>query len=82
MKNETERTLLLLHSGKNPLAKKYAGKHVMVIRNKVIILKEGEQAVRDFKKLKEKYGKLPIITFIPRQDTSYILNYTTTFEKT
>jgi len=45
-------------------------------------LKEGEQAVKDFKKLKEKYGKLPIITFIPRQDTSYILNYTTTFEKT
>ena len=73
MKNKTQKTLLLLHSGKNQLAKKYAGKHVMVIRNKVIVLKEGEQAVKDFKKLKKKYRELPIITFVPRQDISYIL---------
>lgn len=74
MKNQLEeRTLNLLLSGKHPSAKKYAGHHVLVINDKVFPLKEGERANDDIEKLEKKYGKTPIIAFVPRQDISYIL---------
>ena len=68
-----EKTLNLLLSGKHPSAKKYAGHHVLVVENKVFPLREDGNASEDIKKIKEKYGKSPIITFVPRQDISYIL---------
>lgn len=69
----TDKVLTSLLSGKHPLAEKYAGKHVLVVNNKVVPLKEGEAGFEDFLKLKEKYGQPPTLVFIPRPDISYIL---------
>lgn len=53
--------------------KKYAGNHVLVVDNKVFPLGEGKKANEDIASLERKYGKTPIITFVPRQDITYIL---------
>lgn len=68
-----EKNLSLLLSGKHPKAKKYAGHHVLVIDNEIVPLKEGKKAGEDLQRLKRKYGRSPIVTFVPRQDISYIL---------
>ncbi|HCR36065.1 TPA: hypothetical protein DIU22_03425 [Candidatus Woesebacteria bacterium] len=68
-----EKTLSMLLSGRHPSAKKYAGHHVLVIDDKVFPLKEGKEASDDIQRLEKKYGMTPIITFVPRQDISYIL---------
>jgi len=74
VKSATQKTLTLLLSGKSREAKKYAGKHVLVVGNKVIPLKEKREEIwRDINELKKKYGEMPVITFIPRTDISYIL---------
>lgn len=75
MKKEktTQKNLTLLLSGKHPQAKKYAGKHVFVIEDKIITLKEGKEALKDLNKLEKKYGTTPTLVFVPRQDISYIL---------
>jgi len=72
MKNSTQKTLNLLLSGKHNKAKKYAGRHVMVIADKIIPLKRGK-TLKDMEKLEKKYGKTPTLVFVPRQDISYIL---------
>jgi len=72
-KDHTQSNLTLLLSGKHPQAKKYAGKHVMVIENEIILLKEGKEALEDMQKLEKKYGRLPTLVFVPRPDISYIL---------
>ena len=69
----TQSTLSLLLSGKGHAAKKYAGKHVLVVRNTVHPLRAGEEGRRSWKKLKERYREAPIVVFVPRQDVSYIL---------
>lgn len=70
----TKNTLNLLLSGKNKEAKKYAGKHVLVVKDKIVPLKEkAEDIWQDIEKLKKKYKETPTITFVPRQDISYIL---------
>lgn len=71
--NSTQKTLTLLHSGKHPNASKYAGKHVLVIEDKIVPLKKGSAALKDFDRLKKLYGKPPILVFVPRRDVSYIL---------
>lgn len=74
MKKLNEKKILsLLLSGKHPKAKKYAGHHVLVIKDQIVPLKEGKQALEDIDRLEKKYGKTPTIVFIPRQDISYIL---------
>lgn len=74
LKSETQKTLSLLLSGKGKEAKKYAGKHVLVIKNKVVPLKEKEEDIwKDIERLKKRYGEIPTITFVPRHDISYIL---------
>lgn len=70
---KTEKTIHLLLSGKSKLSKKYAGKHVMVIGNKIVPLKEKEEGWQDFIKLEKKYGQAPVIVFVPRPDIAYIL---------
>lgn len=72
LKDQAQINLNLLLSGKHPQAKKYAGKHVMVIENEVVTLEKGEAGL-DFKKLKEKYGQPSVLTFVPRQYITYIL---------
>ena len=70
----TQKTLSLLLSGKTKLAKRYAGKHVLVVKNKVLPLQEKEEEIwKDIERLKKKYGEMPTITFVPRHDISYIL---------
>lgn len=70
----TQKTLSLLLSGKSKVFKKYAGKHVMVIRNRVIPLKGKEEEFwKEMEKLEKEYGETPVLTFVPRQDISYIL---------
>lgn len=72
--SQTQKTLSLLLAGKTKEAKKYAGKHVLVVKNKVVPLKERKEDIwKDIDKLKKKYGEIPTITFVPRQDISYIL---------
>ncbi|MBI4009452.1 hypothetical protein HY357_04405 [Candidatus Roizmanbacteria bacterium] len=73
MAKTTERFLKVLLSGRHPLSKKYAGKHVLVIEDSVIPLRKGKQAKRDIEKLEKKYGRTPTVVFIPRHDISYIL---------
>lgn len=76
MKNNslTQKTLSLLLSAKSKAARKYAGKHVLVVKDKVIPLKDKhEEMWQDIERLKKKYGEMPIITFVPRPDLSYIL---------
>jgi len=63
----------LLLSGKHPQYKKFAGHHVLVIEDKVVPLKDGDEGVKDIEKLRKKYGKSPVITFVPRHDITYIL---------
>lgn len=71
---ETQKTLITLLSGKSKQAKKYAGKHVLVVKNKVVLLKGNEEDIwQDIEKLKKRYGEIPTITFVPRHDISYIL---------
>jgi hypothetical protein len=72
-KDIQKRTLTLLLSGKHPQVKKFAGKHVLVIDNKIIPLQSGEKSKDQLGKLKKTYGKIPTLVFVPRQDISYIL---------
>lgn len=74
MKKTTEEKIIsLLLSGKHPKAKKYAGHHVLVIKNQIIAVKEGRQTNKDIERLEKKYGQTPTLVFVPRQDISYIL---------
>lgn len=72
-KQPQEKILNLLLSGKHPKAKKYAGHHVLVIEDQIVPLKEGGEAIEDIDRLEKKYGKTPILVFVPRLDVSYIL---------
>lgn len=69
----TDKTLQALLSGAHPLAKKYGGKQVFVIDDNILIVKRGRKALSEFKLLKKKYGKAPVVTFVPQPGTSYIL---------
>ena len=73
MKTQTDKTLHALLSGKHPDIKKYAGKQVFVVGEKIIPLKGGEKGLDDFKKLKEEYGEAPVLVFVPHPGVSYIL---------
>lgn len=69
----TNKTLQALLSGTHPLVKKYGGKQVFVVDDNVVIIKKGRGALSEFKQLKKKYGKAPVVTFVPQPGTSYIL---------
>lgn len=71
--SKTDTTINLLLSGKGSSAKKFAGKHVMVIKDEVVALKNGMAGVRDMDKLTEKYGTSPTLLFVPPPNTTYIL---------
>lgn len=73
MKKQTEKTLHALLSGNHPLIKKYAGKQVFVIGDKILPLRKGKGTLSDFKKLKETYGESPVVTFVPHPGLTYIL---------
>lgn len=73
MRKQTEKTLHALLSGKHPQVKKFVGKQVFVIGDQILPLRGGEKALDDFKKLKEKYGEPPVVTFVPNPAVSYIL---------
>lgn len=72
-KSLEKKNLNLILSGRHSKAKKYAGHHVLVVKDQIIPLKEGEDGVKDIEYLEKKYGKTPTIVFVPRQDISYIL---------
>lgn len=69
----TQRTLNALLAGSHPLAKKYGGKQVFVVKDEVVPLARGKKGMEDFKKLKEKYDKAPVLVFVPHPGVSYIL---------
>lgn len=69
----TEKTLNALLSGSHPLAKRYGGKQVFVVDNEVLLLARGKKGLEDFKGLKAKYGKEPVLIFVPHPGVSYIL---------
>ena len=72
-KDLTQKTILMLLTGKDKRVKEFAGKHVMVVKNKIIPMKKGEAFWRDFEKLKKECGESPVSLFVPRPDISYIL---------
>lgn len=72
-KKTTSKILSLLLCGKHPQIKKYAGKYVFVLGKDIVLMKEGEEAWRDFERLKRKHGEPPTLVFVPRPDISYIL---------
>ncbi len=72
-KDVTDKTLHALLSGSHPLAKKYGGKQVFVVNKEIIPVGIGKKALSDFKELKEKYGKPPVLTFVPHPGATYIL---------
>ena len=69
----TQRTLQALLSGSHPLTKKYGGKQVFVVDNEVVPLAHGKKGLEDFKVLKEKHGREPVLIFVPHPGVSYIL---------
>lgn len=73
LKQTTEKTLNALLSGVHPLVKKYGGRQVFVVEDKVVPLGTGQKALAGFKRLKAKYGKSPVLVFVPRPGASYIL---------
>lgn len=72
-KKATQSTLQALLSGSHPLAKKYRGKHVFVVDKEIVPLARSKKSLSDFKHLKVKHGKPPILVFVPQPGTSYIL---------
>lgn len=72
-KDLTEKTLHSLLSGSHPLAKKYGGKHVFVADKEILPLARTEKSLLDFKYLKAKHGKSPVLVFVPQPGASYIL---------
>lgn len=54
MQNQTQKTLSLLLSGKSKVARKYAGKHVLVIEKEIVPLKKGGGRLEGFFEIKEK----------------------------
>lgn len=70
--NLTEKTLHSLLSGTHPLAKKYAGKQVFVVDKEIVPVVRSKKSLSDFKKLKTKHGKSPVLTFVPQPGASYI----------
>ncbi|KKT34517.1 MAG: hypothetical protein UW24_C0028G0006 [Parcubacteria group bacterium GW2011_GWA2_44_12] len=69
----TQKTLSLLHAGKLEGVERYAGKHVYVAGDTVIPLQSGKRTKAQLSKLIKTYGRIPVITFVPRQGMSYIL---------
>ena len=72
-KDITEKTLNSLLSGSHPLAKKYGGKHVFVVDKEIVPLSRSKRSLSDFKNLKVKHGKPPVLVFVPQPGASYIL---------
>lgn len=73
IKKSTQNTLHALLAGSHALSKKYGGKQVFVIKDEVMLLAHGKKGLEDFKRLKAKYGKEPVLTFVPHPGVSYIL---------
>ncbi len=73
MKKTTDEVIALLLSGKHPKAKTYAGKHVMVIEDKIWPLKKGKTGIAQLKKMEAKYGKPSTLVYIPQPGVTYIL---------
>lgn len=71
--DKTEKVISSLLSGRHPLITKFAGKHVIVAEDEVILLKGGDSGYRDYARLEKKYGHRPTITFVPKPGISYIL---------
>jgi len=69
----TQKTISMLLSGKGAKAKKFAGKHVLVVKDKVVPMRTGDDFWQDFDDLKKEYGETPMTLFVPRHDVSYIL---------
>lgn len=73
-KKTTKKTISMLFSGRGKVAKAFAGKHVLVVKDKIVPMKDNyEQFWQDMKQLEKKYGETPTATFVPRHDITYIL---------
>lgn len=66
-------TINLLLSGKGEKAKKFAGKHVFVIKDKVFPLRGGKAGAQELIKMEERYGGQATLLFVPEPHTTYIL---------
>ena len=71
--NYIEATRKLMGRGVQDVVDEVRGKHVMIVDDTIVPLKEGREARDQFTNLKEKFGQSPILMFVPRKDISYIL---------
>lgn len=69
----TQKTLNALLSGSHPQAEKYAGKQVFIVDKEVVVVKGGKKNLSEFKKLKAKHGKSPVLVFVPQPGYTYVL---------
>ena len=47
---------------------KYRGKHVVVVEDEIVVVKDEKELKEALKRLEEKYpGRIPLITFIPEE---------------
>ena len=48
---------------------KYRGKHVVVVEDEIVVVKDEKELKEALKRLEEKYpGRIPLITFIPEEE--------------
>ena len=47
----------------------YRGKHVVVVEDEIVVVKDEKELKEALKRLEEKYpGRIPLITFIPEEE--------------
>ena len=48
---------------------KYRGKHVVVVEDEIVVVKDEKELKEALKRLEKKYpGRIPLITFIPEEE--------------
>ena len=58
----------MLLTGSHPKSVAYQGQHVLVIGGQIVPLVDDYQTAKDYEALKQKYGRVPILVFVPRLD--------------
>lgn len=56
------------------LREKYRGKHVMVVDGKIFAARTGEEALKRYREIREKYpDQTPALAYIPKEDSLILL---------
>lgn len=73
-KKETPSKEIIQPSLSGKLREKYRGKHVMVVDGKIFAARTGEEALKKYREIREKYpDQTPAFTYIPKEDSLILL---------